>query len=530
MTKVKEVEPVPSVPDIFLETLRKSLEHIADTVWLEKNSPLASVFFATPQNGEFLSSKLRLAGRPDVDMRLREIWRDWEELKKSPLQALVWQAVGRLDGELDDLTQSILLLSYFDLAQPKQSQVIKLLAVGRSSYYRYLERAVASLGFEIVKNLRPSLRLDQPRPRKLIGRESEFEHARHQLQNGHVVHLIGGSGLGKTSLGASLADSWPHAVFWYTFRQKLTDSLEQLLFALAFFLHEQGASGLWLYLSSLNEPIKPDRAIMALRQHLSDLKAAPPLFCLDEINHLLPDDLNDSEAHIQLREFLEEWANLDRSGSPVLMIGHQLMLEPEPDCVVLLPQLNQNNIVQFLDNDGVNLDMEAAEKLHQLTRGNPLLVRLFSVLNQEGVSISESISELTSTITLDWFWRKLRQRLNETEQIVLQELSIFPDGAPRDGWRKRYKTLDKLVSLGVLEETSSAFIGFHPALRQLVYDQLPQAMKQRLHLGAGQMLAERSQFTMAAYHFLKGDRPDLAIWTWYVHRQEEIDQGQGRFA
>lgn len=530
MTKVRETEPMRGVPDIFLETLRKSLEHIADTVWLEKNSPLSSVFFATPQNGHVFSSKLQLAGRPDVDQRLRDIWRDWEALEKSPLQALVWQAIGCVQGDLDHLTQSILLLSYFDLSQPKQSQVIKLLAVGRSSYYRYLEKAVATLGFEIVKNLRPSLRLEQPRPRPLVGRQAAFDHALHQLQNGHVVHLIGGSGLGKTSLGALLADNWAHSVFWYTFRPKLTDSLEQLLFALAFFLHEQGASGLWLYLSSTNEPIKPDRALMALRQHLAELNTTPPLFCIDEMSHLLPDDLNDSETHIQLREFLEEWAHLDRNGSPILTIGHQLLLEPEPDCVVSLSQLTQDDIVQFMENDGVNVDLTEAEKLCKLTRGNPLLVRLLAVLNQEGVTIAESTNELTSMMTLDWFWRKLRQRLNETEQVVLQELSVFPNSAPKDGWRKHRKTIDKLISLGILEETGSDTIGFHPALRQLVYDQLPQSLMRSLHLGAGQMLAERSQFTMAAYHFVKGDRPDLAIWTLYTHRQEEIDQGQGSFA
>ena len=530
MTKVKEAEPVPTVPDIFLETLRKSLEHIADPVWLEKNSPFTSVFFANQGTGGRSTHQLQLTERADVDRQLRSIWRDWEDLSKTPLQALIWETIGQLAGEIDDLTQSILLLSYFDLAQPKQSQVIKILAVGRSTYYRYLERAVEKLGFEVVKNLRPSLRLEQPQPRQLVGRENEFQLALSQLQNGRAVHLVGGSGLGKTSLGARLAASWELPVFWYTFRPQLTDSLEQLLFALAFFLHQQGASGLWLYLSSLTEPIQPDRAIMALSQHLDELRSTPPLFCFDEADLLLPDDLNDSESHVQLRGFLSEWAKMDRSGSPLLFIGQKLLLEPEQDNLIILSQLHETDLIDFMHNLHVDVESSDIKKLYKLTKGNPLLLRLVAILFQQGTSISDSLEQLTSSVTLDWFWQNLRQRLIEAELVILREISVFQGNAPRDGWRRHSKLIDQMISRGILEETSIQAIGLHPALRRLIYDQIPQVLKTELHLGAAHILAERSHFTLAAYHFIEAGRPEMAIWTWYSHRQTEIDQGQARIA
>ncbi|MFK7803621.1 MAG: hypothetical protein AB8G95_18440 [Anaerolineae bacterium] len=528
MSKVKEQEVAPNVPDIFLETLRKTLEHIADVLWLEKNSPLTSVFFANPAIESTQMSQLQLLDRPDVDDKLRLIWRDWEDVAKTPLQALIWDTIGQLAGDVDDQFQAVLLLTYFDLDQPKQSQVIKTLAVGRSTYYRYLDRAVETLGYEIVKNLRPALRLEQPQARPLVGRESETASALGQLRNGNVVHLVGGSGLGKTSLGAALASQWEHAVFWYTFRPQLTDSFEQLLFALAFFLHEQGLSNLWLYLSSHEGAIQPDRALMMLSQHLDELQATPPLFCFDEVDILLPDDLNDSETHIQLRGFLTEWANLDRKGSPILNMGQRILFEPESDCLFALSQLNKADFQYVLQSMSLDPNLIDVKKLHQLTRGNPLLLRFFAILHQQGFSVLESSSAdiLPSAISLDWFWQNLRQRLNETESALLREVAIFPGNAPKDVWRKHRKLVEKMISIGILEEASGDTIGLHPALRSLIYKQTPFAVRAEMHCGVGHLLAERSYFTQAAYHFIEGGRPEFAIWTWYTHRQSEIEQGQ----
>ena len=32
---------------------------------------------------------------------------------------------------------------------------------------------------------------------------------------------------------------------------------------------------------------------------------------------------------------------------------------------------------------------------------------------------------------------------------------------------------------------------------------------------------------MAAHHYIQAGRPEMALWTWYNHRQQEIEQGQG---
>lgn len=525
----KESPKAPS-PDRFMESLRKTLEHIGDTEWLDQHSPLASVFFAGANVLQQRQRQVMLIGRDEVDTRLRAVWHEWETSTLNPLQGLLWEAVCQLPRDIEDLTQAILLLTYFDHENPKQSQVIDLLALGRSTYYRHLERSVETLGNAVVRMIRPPLQLEKPKATALVGREQTLESLSLKLNSGHVAHVVGGSGLGKSALAANLADKWPHGVFWYTFRPGLTDYLEQLLFAVAYFLHEQGASGLWLNLISTQEPINHSRAMMAIRNHLSELADQPPLFCFDEADLLLAEELNDSEEHLLIRSFLDEWAQMDRSGSPLLLIGQKLLMEPDANCLFALSPFTESELTSLLSKSGLELTPDQSARLLTFTRGNPLLLNLFSVLYRHNPSLADSLDDLTSPITLSWFINRLSQHLTTAEEVVLHELSIFPAGAPQDGWRRTRKQMDTLLELGIATRSGIDEIILHPAIRDLIYQQLPHVRKLELHKAAGNLLAERGQFTDAAWHYMQGESPEMAIWTWYTHQQHEIDQGRGSAA
>ncbi|MEM7799926.1 MAG: tetratricopeptide repeat protein [Chloroflexota bacterium] len=448
----------------------------------------------------------------------------------SPLQQLIWQTVGQLPDDRDSHFQSILLFSYFDLTQPKQSQIIKKLALGRSTYYRYLDRAVEALGTAIVHSLRPSLQLERPHQLPLVGRREETAHLQTKLATGEVIQISGGSGIGKTTLGASAANRWPGPVFWYTFRPKITDQLEQLLFAVALFFHKQNQSDLWVYLSTLGETYQPNRALMIMRNQLSLMKANPPLFCFDQIEHLLPGELNDSKATIELREFLEEWSHMDRSGSPMMLLGQKLLLPPDPTLLINLAAFNHAEVEAMLTHYGVEIKPEDVDQLQRFMRGNPLLLRLFIALHQHGMPISQALAELTTPMTLSWFWQKLQQKLSKTEESILFELSVFPAGGPQDAWRKYEKQIESLTQIGLIEQLAANKIGIQPAFRQFIYQQLPASLKVNYHQGAGALLAERSLFTEAAYHYLEADQPEMGIWVWHMHRELEINQGQSALA
>ena len=514
-------------PDQFLETLRKGLEHIADTAWLENNSPLNSIYFTSSQINRSQFGQLQLTDRPDLDAHLRKIWREWSEFPKTPLQALIWSTLGALPSDHNDWqTQSLLLVSYFDLEQPKQSEIIKRLAIGRSTFYRYLDRAIEFLGAALVKNLKPALKLDQPQPQQLFGRDDELAQTAAQLKRGGAMQIVGGSGMGKTALAAVLADQWDGPVFWYRFRPGITDSLEHLLFALAFFFQQREQPDLWIHLSNLSgteERPAVHQLLMMIRQNLSHLRAAPPLFCFDEVDLLLPEGLHGPENHIDLLNFLQDWAMMDHGTSPLLFTGQKLLLEPQPERVLALGPLPKEALPPFF-NTAVDLD-----SVIRLTGGNPLLVRLSAMLPEAETPLGKDV-EKPATVTLDWFWRNLRQKLTDEEETIVSELSVFPNGAPVDGWRRYKKVIQHLSENGILELSSTGTVSLHPALRHHLYHHLPKPIKTAFHLGAAQLLAERSRFTQAAYHYIEGGKPEMAVWTWYTHRLDEMGQGQTQAA
>lgn len=516
--------------DRFLLSLRQSLEHIGDAAWLEKNSPLASVLFVRSSTDAARRRQVVLTSVKEVDERLRRTWHDWQGRAKVPLQAAIWEAVCHLPVDLEEFGQAIVLLTYFEEPRSKQAAIIQAFALGRSTYYRYLDRAVEKLGATLVQLLRPSLRLELPAPRPLVGRDAELTKSKDALRRGSVVHLLGGSGVGKTSLGAQMAADWSHGVFWYTFRRGLTDHLDQLLFTLAYFLHEQGAPGLWLHLHTGPQEISGSKVLAALRRHLADLGATPPLLCFDEADLLLAGDLEDSEEHARLRGFLEDLAHSPRAGAPMLLIGQKLLLEPDPDCLIALSPLDARSVATLLADAHIALDPDGQQHIFAFTRGNPLLLRLFVALARREEDLAAPLRRLAAAPSLDWFMARLRQHLAQDEQALLYELSVYAGPAPRSTRRKDQKVLHSLADLGLVEMSSPETVGLHPAVQSWLYQQLPLDRRAELHLAAATELAERSQLTAAAYHYIQAGQPELALWTWYHHRQEEIEQGQGRAA
>ncbi|MEM7798783.1 MAG: tetratricopeptide repeat protein [Chloroflexota bacterium] len=514
-------------PDLFNETLRKTLENITDSLWIERHSPLYSTFFVDRKHQKTEIGRLRFAKRTDLAKKMHVIWTEWGAVHKTPLQALILSTIGHGGAEIDEQTAALLLLTYFDLKQPKQSAVIKSLAMSRATFYRYLERAVERLGYVMIKNLKPALKLEHPPMTQLIGRKAALELGLERLAAGQVVQLVGGSGTGKTVLGGAMAQSWPGPVFWYTFRPHLTDTLEQMLFALALFLHGNGVSALWTYLSGLNRPPDATHVLMILRQFLADQPRPAPLFAFDGVEQIAADRRrSQKQAHRELHSFFEAWDRIDRSASPLLLSGQQPLLPPDPENTVTLTKFEPDEAATYLKQIKTALPNKTISMLIRLTDGNPLLLRLLSHMPD----LESLLTEETPHVTLDWFARTLFQEMTVREQGLLNELAIFPNGGPRDIWRRETAVLSKLVEQGLIEQVQSNKVALHPALQRAIQAQLPADLSSQLHLGAGNLLAERTLFTEALYHYIAGESPELGIWTWYAHRQNEMEQGQGRAA
>ena len=254
--------------------------------------------------------------------------------------------------------------------------------------------------------------------------------------------------------------------------------------------------------------------------------SAPPLLCFDEVDLLLGDGLHDSVEHEQLRTFLDDLMRSARGVIPILLIGQRLLFEPEADGLITLTPLAADHVVQLLQTAHIQLASPQQKQLLAYTRGNPLLLRLFLALQQRGEPLAAVLATMQTPAALDWLLLRLRQHLIPAELTILYELAVFQGPAPQDAWRSGQKHLRSLQQLGLVNATGADAVTLHPALGDLLYRQLPPAQRMELHLAAALLLAERGRFTTAAWHYIEGGRPELAVWTWYTHRQHEIEQGQ----
>lgn len=521
----------------FMANLRQALEHVCDAEWLKQHSPLESVRTVIESQPPRRAS-LPSIGIKALDEQILTIWADWEAREKSGLQSLLWAAVRHLQSQQLDKEVSypaLLLLTYFQDPRPKQGDLIKQLAVGQSTFYRQLGAAVEALVQAVVALMQPSLRLESPIPKPLIGRDPLLHDCLAALKTGGVISLIGASGLGKTSLGAALCQTWSASnrkCFWYTFRPGLTDNVQHLIFSLALFLHQHGASNLWLQLlAHAQQPvIDAGKALAMIRKSLEALTAAPPLFCFDEVDLLLPNELEDSIERQHLRAFLEAFVESSRNGAPVLFIGQRLLMEPERHHIFTLGRLDVDETRALLRQANIDVDPAQCAAAHSYTRGNPLLLQLFITLHHLGEPVLANVSHLSSAVSLDWFLVRLRRHLNEKEQELLDAVCVFDSPAPASLWRKQAKTLARLVHLSLMDRDADDQVALPMALRDALYRQQPAELRTALHVAAAQACAEQGAYTLAARHFVLGQQPEMAVWTWHTHRDAEVRQGQAHTA
>jgi MalT-like TPR region len=521
--------PVAGIQDAFMANLRQALEHVNDAEWLQSNSPLEAVVLLSAAGRPPTLPAAPTLGIRALDDRLSAIWQDWESREKDSLQKLLWSAVRKVPPGKDLNHRALLMLTYFEDPRPKQGVLIRELAIGQSTFYRQLNSAIEALQRVLIEDNRPSLRLEAPAARDLIGRASALADCVAALKTGGVVNIIGASGLGKTSLAVNAGKQWPGGVFWYTFRTDVTDNAQHLIFSLALFMHQQGASGLWNYLLAKPQDGTPGNAMAMIRHGLETLRV-PPLFCFDEADLLLSSELDDNPEHAQLRAMLEDFAESPRNGAPLMFVGQRLLLPPDSGRLFTLERMGRDDARAVLAQSGIQLDDAVLDRVMQHTRGNPLLLQLLAALHHSGEPVLSEPALLATGASLDWFLTRLRRRLAEKDLVVLDALCVFDTPAPADVWRRQARTIERLIRLGLVEAGTRNTLSIPVTVRDALYRRLSDDAREVHHLAAAQAWAERGAHTLAARHFVAGKRADLAIWTWHVHRDNEVEQGQTQTA
>jgi hypothetical protein len=512
-TKRKPAAPSTAsadLPDAFQRHLQEALEKFHQAAWLGDHSPLSAPYF--------------LGQRPTGQASAAQ--------RGQTLQRVLRQANDTLLKQGSDEQDSgrLIKLTYLDSPPLTADGAAAELNLSRATYYRRREQAIQQLAAAFVRQVNPAVRLDRP-PRldRLIGRDEVRESCRRALQQGRSVGLSGPAGIGKTTLGATLATSEPYSarrvdtrrVFWYTFIPGLNDQLGSVLFALGLFLWQQGAANLWAQLIAEPGRINPTLLLGLLREDLQTLSDTPPLLCFDEVDLLRPAEV---EAHTQVVAFLGSLRGPE--GCACLFIGQRPVIEVDEHYT--LDGLTEAALQQYLVDAGIDLSPTDRQTLLIQTEGNPRLLDLVVALQRSGEPIDEVLQRLPASPSIEFLLNRIRQHLSADEQALLDRLAVFRRPAPADAFPAAVCV--QLVERRLVQRDAQGGVLLQPALRAVLYDKLLPETRRSAHLAAAEIRAARAEYTTAAYHYLRAAEVRWAIWVWQAHRTEEINQGQGPVA
>lgn len=522
---------------LFSATVRSALEHIADPLWLGRNSPFASPYF--------LGAK-RLAGtRPDfaidrgrvlqsaIHEAAARMWPGPLPDSRTELVNAVDEERGSLGSKSPRYLYYLLDLRYLRKYYPSNTfptsaeSIPGFVNVSPTRFFIHLEDAINELGRRLLEWFSPGLRLERPGlTHHFVGRSSVVAAALSSLSQGQSVAITGTGGVGKTTVGAALIDKWPGDVFWYTFRPGLNDDFGSLLFSLGHFTHEAGAPTLWAQLKAGEGRLDGiGELIGMLTMDLEAIAGRQPLLCFDEVDLL--QTATGSPRRKQHSQILELLDGL-RGVVPFLLIGQRIYIDT--NIHFPLDPLSPSDTGDFLRSMGYELDAVALNRVQKFTNGNPRLLELYAALRESGDDLTD-LAAISKEPAAQPLFNRLWRRLGESEQEVLGALSVYRTFAPRDAFpRQHANALADLINRNLVKTDLAGGIALLPFIRELIYESLPPTHQRQYHRAAAHIRTQLGDYTSAAYHFARAHETVTAVEVWFAHQEEEILAGQSMAA
>ncbi len=524
---------------LFSKIVRDALKHYDDPAWLGQHSPLATPYFL----GHVLleqtehSEDATACGQVLRNLFIEAARKLWED--ELPVVSREPKGKSEAKKQLKDIVDAkrlmmgnkgghyyflLLELRYFRQYFPKSARpndtrgIVNFLGLTEAPYYDHLKMAVEALIIELLKLVRPTFRLEQPRlHRPIFGRTPLIQTILKQLSKNQSVMLNGMGGAGKTTVGTAVYNQWDTTpAFWYTFRTPLNDQYNSLLFSLAHFLNQHGQSALWLQLMVDGGRLKNHNQLQGYLAH--DLKLQP-LLCFDEADRLLTsrEELQNPE-HLAIFELLELLVEL----TPVLLLGQRPIIDTSAQHT--LSHLSLPEAAQLLAQTTEGLDVATIAQWHQFAQGNPRLLLLFAMLHVNGEQIE------ADSVNLAGPFQRLWRRLSAAERDVLALLSVFRSPAPADAWQDQ-QTLHSLIERQLVTKDAQDGIELFPLYRSYLYKNgLVREEREYQHEQAAMIRVQRGEYTTAASHYVKANEPAKALAVWYPHLETEITRGFGASA
>ena len=514
----------------FNTTMCNALKNYTDLQWLGKNSPLASPYFL----GDFLNLvdyPETIAGRGRA---LQQVlfkaatfhFQDNLPTSRQALDRLVEKERSEMGNGGPVFSLLLLDLRYFrhyysPRTLPNRVGAIPdFMAISKSAFFRYLDQARNQLQLNLLRMIRPNLRLEQPiLTTSLVGREPILQACLSDLAQSHSVALSGIGGIGKTSLGIQIRESWPQkSVFWYTFRPGLNDYLTSILFALGHFLQKFGRTNLWSHLMANEGIIKNvQQAIGFLRADLQFDGGSSLLLCFDEVDLL---QTNSSQPRHGAHKLVLEFLDGLRKRTPLLLIGQRSMIDTDSHYV--LQPLIKDDINQLILNSDVQPSDDLVDTVYRVTHGNPRLVELLLSLLESGEK--DAVFSFAHLASIKPLFNRLWKRLDESEKQLLLNLAVFRSYVPIDELQGK-SGIDNLRQRQLIKIDEQGGCTIVPFFREMIYNDLSSEHLQLLHKQAANIRAEFGQYTQAAYHLTQAKSFQEAIQLWYDYQDVEIAQG-----
>jgi tetratricopeptide (TPR) repeat protein len=206
------------------------------------------------------------------------------------------------------------------------------------------------------------------------------------------------------------------------------------------------------------------------------------------------------------------------------MMSQQLVMSTHQHHV--LSGLTLEEVSALLAHEGVaTLAANEQAQLYAMTRGNPALIKLFIVLQRAGERPSDVLAQLAGGPSAEVLLNRIWKRLEMDERALLMALSVFRGSSPQDAWSDYGNALDRLITRDLIESDGKGGIILPAYIREFLLRRITADQRTALHLAAGEIRETRGEYTSAAYHYVVGRQPALAIWTWFDHRELETERG-----
>jgi tetratricopeptide (TPR) repeat protein len=508
------------------QCLQTALKHYAEAEWLGEHSPLAQPYFLGAHAGAMPSAAQR--GRA-LQAAIAEAWEAlWDGALPADEKTLLDQFRDSMqkrgkDGKYFALALELRYLRR--VIRPAKLCMVwdDYLYTSKAQYHRDLPEAVRLLGENLLRNVHPRLHLEQPNPpAALYGRQANIDELFGILCSGKSINLCGMSGVGKSSLSAAVCQRWPGgSFFWYTLRPCLNDRLDNFLFALAFFLHQRGASDLWQQILAdqgqvRNSEMAESLAMCAIQQ-LDPL----PLLVIDDADLLRP-----VTFEAQNPEYARFFGFLERLGenATALFVGQRATL---PDTQPIeLGGIDLAALRQWLRALGMDDQPDDLQDLLNYTSGAPRLLTLCLALIQNGTPAQEITAQLKSRPGVGALMSRLVNQVGAVERQTLAELAVFRQSAPADAWQERRPALKNLSERGLVQFDLAGGVSLLSVWADLVLAELAPETKAALHGWAARVRSERGEYTESAYHYWQAGYPEAAIQIWYPNREHALACGE----